>query len=209
MKKKINAKTVIIIILIGIICLLILSNLNQRNTNIQQQENNKKQLGETTENAYVEIQTHLSEVSKQEEKLLSFKSVIANAITEKGIETSEDADATTMASNIKNIQINNSLLGINDYKKIVALISYGAGDFFIWNKDEKPTFGAYVCNEYIQTTYVNDTYIIKALEDVTVDIMYFINNRNSQVIRTNFKSGETIITESYNSGRGLILICVV
>ena len=108
MKKKISAKTVIIIILIGIICLLILSNLNQRNTNIQQQENNKKQLGETTDNVYVEIETHLSEVNTQEQKLISFKSTIANAITEKGVETAEDADATTMANNIKGISSFNS-----------------------------------------------------------------------------------------------------
>lgn len=104
MKKKVRIKIFIIIMLVVIICLLILSNLNKKNTNIQQQKNNKQQLGEITENnTYVGFQEHLSEVEEKEQKLLLFKTEIAKAITEKGVATSNEADATTMANNIKRL----------------------------------------------------------------------------------------------------------
>lgn len=104
MKKKVRIKIFIIIMLVVIICLLILSNLNKKNTNIQQQKNNKQQLGEITENnTYVGFQEHLSEVEEKEQKLLLFKTEIAKAITEKGVATSNEADATTMSNNIRSI----------------------------------------------------------------------------------------------------------
>ena len=43
----------------------------------------------------------------EQNELSEFKGKIAEAITEKGVETSEDADADTMANNIKSISINN------------------------------------------------------------------------------------------------------
>ena len=105
---KINIKTVIIVILIGIISYLIMMNLNNKNNSIEQQLIKKEQLGETTQdNAYIELRKHTLEVQEEEQKLLSFKSAISSAITEMGIETSENADETTMANNIKNISSNN------------------------------------------------------------------------------------------------------
>ena len=101
MKKKekvyITIAILIIVIFIGII-------INDSNNTINRDKyNTTKQLGLTTDNAYVGMQKHLSEVKEEEQKLVSFKSVIANAITEVGVETAVNADATTMASNIRSI----------------------------------------------------------------------------------------------------------
>ena len=97
-------KKTITIILIGVIVILIFNNLNLKNKNIEKEKIIKEQLEETTEdNAYILIQKHISEVQDKEQKLVSFKSVIARAITDMGIVTSENADANTMASNIKSI----------------------------------------------------------------------------------------------------------
>lgn len=101
--KKINIKTISLIVLIGLVISLIFIILNTKNKNIIQQEFIKEQLGETSDNTYVDIQTHLSEVNDKEQKLISFKSTIANAITDMGVETSEDADASTMVDNIRNL----------------------------------------------------------------------------------------------------------
>lgn len=109
--KKINIKTITIIVLIGIVVSLILINLNYRNTNIEkQEETSKEQLVETAEdNAYVSMQAHLSEINEEEQKLLSFKTAIASAITEMGVTTSQEDGADTMASNIKSISTKKTL----------------------------------------------------------------------------------------------------
>lgn len=63
--KKISIKTILIIVLLGIIIALIFINLNNKNSNITKQEEiSKEQLGETTsDNAYISMETHLSEVT--------------------------------------------------------------------------------------------------------------------------------------------------
>jgi len=102
--KKISIEKIIIVILIGIIISLIMINSNNKNNNIKQQLIQKEQLGETTgDNAYIEMQTHTSELHEQEQKLISFKTAIANAITQMGVKTSINADSSTMANNIRNI----------------------------------------------------------------------------------------------------------
>ena len=98
--RKISLKTVTLTILIGIIISLILIILNINNKNIIQQETSKKQLGETTDNTYVAMQSQLSEINKQEEKLVSFKTKIAEAITNQGIETNANDTIEIMSNNI-------------------------------------------------------------------------------------------------------------
>ena len=62
--KRINIKTIIIIVLTGIIIALVISNFNNKNTNIKKQEIDAEQLTQTTSNnAYVDMATHLSEVT--------------------------------------------------------------------------------------------------------------------------------------------------
>ena len=102
--KKIDVKIVIIIVLIGIIITLIMINLNNKNNNIKQQLIEKEQLGETTEDdTYVSMERHTLEVHEKEQKLVSFKSAIANTITELGVETSQEADENVMSSNIRTL----------------------------------------------------------------------------------------------------------
>ena len=63
-KVKINIQTIIIILLIGIIISLIFTILNMKNENIVEQKIEKEQLEKTTaNNAYVSMETHLSELS--------------------------------------------------------------------------------------------------------------------------------------------------
>ena len=96
--------TILILMLVIIILIGIIKNTNTSNMINIHEKNKGQQLDETTEdNSYVKMQTHLSEVKEKEEKLLSFKNTIANAITDTGITTSKEADAETMASNIANI----------------------------------------------------------------------------------------------------------
>ena len=62
--RKINVKTIIIIVLIGIIIALVISNLNIKNTNIEKQETYAEQLTTTSnDNAYISMSDHLSEVT--------------------------------------------------------------------------------------------------------------------------------------------------
>ena len=62
--KKISVKTIIIVILIGIIIALVITSLNNKNTNIERQEIGAEQLTETSSNnAYVDMETHLSEIA--------------------------------------------------------------------------------------------------------------------------------------------------
>lgn len=104
MNKKINIRIIVIIVLISIIFLLISVIFNVKNVNINKQVSNKGQLTQaTSDSSYVGLQTHLEEVSQQEEKILNFKSVIANAITNEGITTSSSDTAETMENNIANI----------------------------------------------------------------------------------------------------------
>ena len=108
--RKISIKTIIILIMVVIIIALVMMNLNNKNNNIEQQLIQKEQLGEITEDSsYVKMQTHLSEVKEEEQKLISFKSAIASAITDMGIKTEVNADANTMANNIRNISTSNDL----------------------------------------------------------------------------------------------------
>ena len=111
MKKNNKIKKIIILILIGIIISLISIILNMKNKNIEGQEIVKKQLGETINNSYIELQKHNEEVTEVEQKLLTFKTAIAEAITEVGVETSKDASADTMADNIRNILENSTNSG--------------------------------------------------------------------------------------------------
>ena len=68
--QKISIKTIAIIVLIGIIISFILIILNIKNQNILRQEIAKEQLGETTgDNAYVSMETHLSELSAKQQEL--------------------------------------------------------------------------------------------------------------------------------------------
>ena len=93
--KKIGIKTLIIIVLIGIIVALNSIILNIKNNNITKQEIAKEQLEDTTsDNAYVKMKSHLSEINEQEEKLVSFKTKIAEAITNQGIETNANDTVT-------------------------------------------------------------------------------------------------------------------
>ena len=102
--KTINLKIIRTIVVIVIIISIFSVIRNMKNKSIVGQEIAKKQLGETTiDNAYVLMETHTSEVQEKEQKLVSFKSAIASAITEKGVETASNADETTMVNNIKSI----------------------------------------------------------------------------------------------------------
>lgn len=92
--KKISIKNIIIIVLIGIIIALILINLDNKNSNIEKTETSKEQLETTSDNTYVSMSKHLLEVNEKEEKLLSFKTQIANYIKSKNVnnfETTGDA----------------------------------------------------------------------------------------------------------------------
>ena len=93
-----------------------------------------KKAKENTELAKIEEETELNELYTQLEnngessgetnydaiaKLTEFKKEIAKAITEMGVKTSEDADATTMSSNIKSIK--NSKTPVNEIKTFTQL----------------------------------------------------------------------------------------
>lgn len=73
--KRVNIKIVIIIVLIGIIITLIGKNLNNKKTNIEKKIEYAEQLTElTSDNAYISMEAHLSEISnnsgKKVEKLV-------------------------------------------------------------------------------------------------------------------------------------------
>ena len=113
---------VIIIILIGVIIIQI------KNTEIRKQKILKQQLEETTtDNAYVLMEKHTSEVEEKEQKLISFKSTIANAITDLGVETEVNADVDTMVSNIR------TLLGESNINGTLTIVC--TGSLHIWSGD--------------------------------------------------------------------------
>ena len=108
---------IMIIVLITIICVLIAIKVDNKNI-IQKQSEKSQKLTETSEeNSFVTTKTHLAEVNDSVTKLTEFKSAIANAITEMGVETLADADTTTMTNNIKNIS-----------KSSVSIVATGSGN---------------------------------------------------------------------------------
>jgi len=90
-----------IIIVLVIISIIVLFKVNTISNN---KKISKKQLTEEIpDNAYVSAQRHIFEVNDQEQKLLNFKSSIANAITNQGITTYSSDTAEKMSTNIANI----------------------------------------------------------------------------------------------------------
>ena len=104
--------------------------------------NKAKEAKQNMELAQVEEQEQLNELYIQLEtqgispgsesydaivKLSEFKTKVAQAITEMGVETSEDADATTMANNIKSINVTSTeTLGDNftQYPETLTINNY-------------------------------------------------------------------------------------
>lgn len=68
--KRVSIKTIIIIVLVVIVIALISIIFNMKNNNIIKQEIDKEQLGEkTSNNSYVSMETHLSELSEKQKEL--------------------------------------------------------------------------------------------------------------------------------------------
>ena len=122
MKK--NTGITIISLVVTIIILIILAGVSLNLTLGQNGIITKaKQAKENTELAKIEEETRLNELYMQMEsegintgdtsydaitKLVEFKREIASAISDMGVATAENADATTMASNIKSLSGNSS-----------------------------------------------------------------------------------------------------
>ena len=103
--KKINIKTITIIVLIGIIISLIFTILNMKNKNIIEPKIEKEQLEElAANNAYIALSTHMNELDDKEDKLLSFKTQISDYIGEAGgVKPEYTADTVTFGESIKGI----------------------------------------------------------------------------------------------------------
>ena len=106
--------------------------------------NRAKEAKQNMEYAQIEEQEQLNELYDQMigqgsgalsydaiAKLVEFKKEIANAITEMGVETSEDASADTMANNIKNISSNsnNNLPYINKFTQNIYTHQSWTGNY--------------------------------------------------------------------------------
>jgi len=190
MKSKIiDIKTVIIIVLIGIIISLILIILNMKNKNIVAQQIVKEQLGETTsDNAYVEAQLHFKEIEDEQKKLLSFKSSIATAITNQGVITSSTDTENTMVANIGKIQ---STLNIENLQLVAS-----SKDSTIVIPDD--------CIECIIVITANGCYNVPnnvtGCEYTNLYSDYDLSNGNRytklQVIYTKNQNGKTITIDS-------------
>jgi len=189
MNRKISSKMLIIIVLIAIICILILIDLNKKNTNIEQQEISKEQLGETTQdNAYVGMQTHLSEVNEKEQKLVSFKREIASAITDVGIVTTENADATTMASNIRSLSGASSADKVSYVEKVLE--TYGKNQGSISKTYVVPSDGIITlsCMLHNTGTYAITSCLIKRNNET-------IFSKNNNTDWDNFTDNTSFIVE--------------
>ena len=96
-----NKKIIIILLIINIISIVIFCNNINKNRNIISE---KQIIKEMTE---VEYESKITELSKSHEnyalQVQTNKEKIANAITEMGVETSEEDTLETMVSNIKSI----------------------------------------------------------------------------------------------------------
>ena len=98
----------IILVLLMIITLLIGISIGNKNIIQKQLEETQKLTATSDENSYITTENHLAEINSSVAKLTAFKKEIASAITEMGVVTAENADATTMASNIKSLSGNSS-----------------------------------------------------------------------------------------------------
>ena len=99
---------ILIIVLITIICILIAIKVGNKNIIQKQLEETQKLTATSEENSYITTEDHLAEVNASVAKLVEFKREIANAITDVGVATAENADATTMASNIRSLSVDSS-----------------------------------------------------------------------------------------------------
>ena len=101
-----NKKIVLIILLIFIVAIIsffIGTNVINKSI-IRNRSKEAEKLTETNQNnSYITTEDHLAELNASVVKLTEFKKEIASAITEMGVATAENADATTMASNIRSI----------------------------------------------------------------------------------------------------------
>ena len=115
-----NKKIVLGIILI-LITISLLIGISMSNKNIiQKQVKEAEKLTETNQdNSYITTADHLAEVNASVAKLTEFKSKIATALTESGLETSDSADADTMANNIRSIS------GTSSADKKSGLVFFG------------------------------------------------------------------------------------
>lgn len=169
--------SIAIFILIGVI--INISNINKEIK--KQQESKSLQLGETTsDNAYVDLQTHLSEVKIQEQKLISFKNDIATAITEMGIETSENASSATMSNNIKNIN-RHIYIGTTSSSYVAS-----------------QTFDCSSITGYENLTIDNFEFIAKRLEVTQMDTYATVGTSKSDLtLRRSYDASTGILTLTY------------
>lgn len=131
-------------------------------------ESEKVQLQESVETLTEEKSTLESEVSTLEGEITEGKSLVANAITEKGVTTASDATFQTMADNIGNISTGVDINGVIEQYKVYAGNNISAGDFvsFVQNM---------VTDETTQLSSTNNTsyYInVTQLSDTTAFIVY-------------------------------------
>ena len=102
-KNKKIVLTILLIFIVSIISFFIGMNIQNKNT-IQKQLKEVEKLAETSEeNSYITTADHLSEVNASVAKLTAFKKEIASAISDMGVATAENADATTMSNNIRSL----------------------------------------------------------------------------------------------------------
>ena len=107
-KNKKIVLTILLIFIIAIISFFIGTNVANKSI-IRNKSKEAEKLTETNQdNSYITTADHLSEVNASIAKLTEFKKEIANAITEMGVATAENADADTMASNIRSLSGNSS-----------------------------------------------------------------------------------------------------
>ena len=114
----------IILVLLIIIALLIGISIGNRNTIQKQLEETQKLTATSEENSYITTADHLAEVNASVAKLTEFKKEIASAITDVGVATAENADATTMSSNIRSLS---EVLGADS-------VTLKSGEFTLVNK---------------------------------------------------------------------------
>ena len=117
--KKISIKTISIILLIGIIITLVVINLNNKNTSITKQETSKEQLEETTDNAYVSMETHLSELNAKQQEIDNMQ---ASSISYDNTSSGLDSNNVQSAVDELDTQLETEISSLSNNLKDYAIV---------------------------------------------------------------------------------------
>ena len=189
---KNNKKVFLIIVSIILIFIILGFILNGIERNISKEEKVVKGMSETTQ--IVELQSQLANLEKEKEeyatKVQNYKTSIAQAITDKGVETASDADIETIVNNISSIK---TVSSDSNRKNAIYLGTGASGSYNI--KELYPDI------DY--TTITADNFLLGATAWWNASPTFTIDAGNYSYNHKFYGCGGLNISKSYNNTTGV------